>query len=318
MTIEIKQNQLRSFRFTFHLHTLDGAPLYLDNNETLFKEYCVNVENLVVEKFGGYRFIAIGYELGEENSPHLQGYVMLTRKKSFQKLANPEGMFQSWHVRPCQATKEANRAYTKKEKRWHVEFGEFPTNGGEGSHEVHRSVIALAREGLLEEIVERYPAIYLNRLRSIRQVHVEGMRPLCNPNITCYWLWGEPGTGKSRMAFSLENVYPKNPNKWWDNYQGHKIVVIDEWDLQHHILSHHLKRWADKYPVLGEIKSSSIYPVYDILIVTSNYRIQDCFHDQKCIEAIQRRFYEIEVKGFIEEPELTLITDKGNITKNYF
>lgn len=317
--MEILQKQMRSFRFTFHLHTLDGAPLFLNDNEELFKEYCINVENLVVEKFSGYRCISIGYELGEDEcTPHLQGYVALARKKSFLKLSNPGGLFNSWHIASCEATPQKNVDYTKKEKRWYFFVGEIPGNGGECSHEVHRSIIALAREGRLEEIAERYPAIYLSRLGSIHRVRVESMRPLPNPNIKCYWLWGKPGTGKSRLAFSLDNVYPKNPNKWWDNYQNNKIVVIDEWELQHHVLSFYLKRWCDKYPVLSEIKGNAIYPNYDIIIVTSNYRIEDCFNDPVCVNALQRRFYEIEVTGFFEEPELTCVTDKGNITKDYF
>jgi len=50
-----------------------------------------------------------------------------------------------------------------------------------------------------------------------------------------YWFWGETGTGKSRTAHELaseefgEDVYETNDNgKWWNGYDGHKCVIIDD------------------------------------------------------------------------------------------
>ena len=309
-----QQKQLRSFRYNFHLRNPDGSKCFI-NDEDTFKELCLEVENLV-ETWGGHRYMCIGYELGEENSPHLQGYTMLKKKKSWNTLANPEGRFNNWCIDTCEKSTGANINYCKKENIFFWESGETPSNGGSDSSRVHAEVIQMAREGRLGEIAEQYPAIYLSRLKSIHQVRVEAMNPL-SVQKRCIWLYGKPGTGKSRLAFSYENFYPKNPNKWWDNYSNQAVVILDDLSTEHHVLGYYLKRWADRYPVLCEIKGSSLYPGYDLFIVTSNYRIRDIFHDETLVDALQRRFFEYEVFDHkVEDDQVILRTDKGPLSKN--
>jgi len=39
---------------------------------------------------------------------------------------------------------------------------------------------------------------------------------------TCLWLYGKPGTGKSRMAHDVKvdgGIFVKPINKWWDGYK---------------------------------------------------------------------------------------------------
>ena len=66
----------------------------------------------------------------------------------------------------------------------------------------------------------------------------------------CHWYWGEAGTGKSKAAFNFlpgVKAYPKMANKWWDGYKGSKVVVLDDFGLNHKVLVDHLKRWADPW-----------------------------------------------------------------------
>ena len=307
--------QLRSFPFTYHLAYPDSSKYFLVSEEQ-FKELCLKVENLV-DKWGGFRYLCIGYETGEDDeTPHLQGFVMLKKKKSFNVVANPEGEFNNWHIEEARGNPQQNREYCFKESIYTYENGEMPGNGGSKSSETHAEVIRLAQEGRLEEIAEQYPAIYLSRLKSIHQVRVEAMSPL-SVHKRCIWLYGKPGTGKSRLAFSYENFYPKNPNKWWDNYSNQTVVILDDLSTEHHILGYYLKRWSDRYPILCEIKGSSLYPSYDVFIVTSNYRIRDIFHDEMLVEALERRFIEYEVFDHkVEDDQVILRTDKGPLSKN--
>ena len=50
------------------------------------------------------------------------------------------------------------------------------------------------------------------------------------------WLWGPPNTGKSYKARDIsekqfgETPFIKDCNKWWDGYDGEKVVVLDDVD----------------------------------------------------------------------------------------
>jgi hypothetical protein len=61
-------------------------------------------------------------------------------------------------------------------------------------------------------------------------------------------------------------------------------------------IGHYLKRWADRYPFVGEVKESSFHmePGRWNLVVSSNCSIAQCFNETDG-EAIARRFAQIEI-----------------------
>lgn len=65
----------------------------------------------------------------------------------------------------------------------------------------------------------------------------------------CLWLWGAPGTGKTRLATaSFPTAYKKLQNKWWDSYQSHSVVIMDDLGAENaKHLTTHLKLWADPW-----------------------------------------------------------------------
>lgn len=70
-------------------------------------------------------------------------------------------------------------------------------------------------------------------------------------------MYGAPGTGKSRAAYEkYPDAYRKSQNKWFDGYESHKVIIID--DLDTDMLGHHLKIWADRYPCIGEVKGGTV------------------------------------------------------------
>lgn len=111
------------------------------------------------------------------------------------------------------------------------------------------------------------------------------------------WIWGPPGTGKSKLARDYAEsrgyrIYEKLANKWWDNYDGEEVVLLEDLDPKVcEALIHHIKLWADRYPFRAEVKGGSrrIVPKFQ-LIVTSNYPLCSCFPSGPDAEAITRRF----------------------------
>ena len=109
------------------------------------------------------------------------------------------------------------------------------------------------------------------------------------------WRWGPTGTGKSRsvrdeFGHSLCN---KPITKWWDNYKGEETVLLDDFGDCHKCLGYHLKIWADRYTITGEVKGGHMNIRPKRIIVTSNFHPRDIWKnddDKNNLEPILRRF----------------------------
>ena len=48
--------------------------------------------------------------------------------------------------------------------------------------------------------------------------------------IEVHWRWGKAGLGRTRYVWEKHglSVYAPTTYKWWEGYDGHKVVLIDE------------------------------------------------------------------------------------------
>jgi len=116
----------------------------------------------------------------------------------------------------------------------------------------------------------------------------------------CFWIYGSTGIGKSRWVRTQYSgqFFSKAQNKWWDGYNGEKIVLLDDFDLKGEMLGHLLKIWADCYSFSAEIKGGTIKPVITHFIITSQYQPKDIWcqgsdpnkWDDQLRQAVERRF----------------------------
>lgn len=108
--------------------------------------------------------------------------------------------------------------------------------------------------------------------------------------------WGRTGSGKSRRAWDEATIeaYPKDPRtKFWDGYKDHKYVVIDE--FRGGIDVSHLLRWFDRYPVIVEVKGSSVVLRAEKIWITSNLSPDQWYPDldDETKAALRRRFQQV-------------------------
>lgn len=129
------------------------------------------------------------------------------------------------------------------------------------------SIRDAARTGRLDDI----PAdVFVRNYMSLRRITVDYAQPVgVEREIKVYW--GATGVGKSKRAWEEAGIqaYPKDPlSKFWDGYRGQEHVVIDE--FRGGISIEHVLRWFDRYPVIVDVKGSSVVLKAKTIWITSN------------------------------------------------
>lgn len=109
------------------------------------------------------------------------------------------------------------------------------------------------------------------------------------------WIFGPTGMGKSHFVREMhpeKDIYLKGRHKWWDNYAGQPIVLIEEMTPADSWMFAHLLVWTDKWEFNAETKGDGIVPKFRKLYITSNYSIDECFAEipDASKAALRRRF----------------------------
>lgn len=244
---------------------------YTDNDEATFK--ALNSQYLVY-----------GREVcPTTKSPHLQGFVTFATAKRLSAMKKIHG---TCHWEVAKGTSQQASDYCKKEGDWH-EQGVVPSPGMRTDIK-HACDLIKAGE-TLRAVANAVDCVFVKYGRGLRDLKLTLDVPYTNDTVRGEWYWGLPGTGKSHKArFENPDAYIKAQNKWWDNYQGEAVVILD--DLDSNMLGHHLKIWADRYACTGETKGGTVNLQHRKLIVTSNYSIEQLWEDEQMREAIKRRF----------------------------
>ena len=244
----------------------------------------------------------------DDGTPHIQGFLKTKDKKRRNQI---EGLLGGRaFVEVANGTDVQNINYCKKENQVIVESGNFVgvSRGASIKTDEDAKIMLEDIKTMNEDEFEAaHPKFYLMNRQKYKEFHHEYMvrqQKVYDGNLKKknIWIWGPPGTGKSRcsrIGVEQYQIFSKSFNKWWNGYDpcNTKRIVIDDWPSKENggaILAQHLKIWADRYPFTGETKGGhiAIAPQYQ-LIITSNYSIERCFTTEEDIEAIRRRFTEI-------------------------
>jgi len=259
------------------------------------------------------KYAVFGYEVGDNGTPHLQGFVSLEKKKRLNGVKAI--VLARSHLETRKGSKAQAIEYCKKDDNFE-EFGDVSMASGKQGHRTDLDRVGdMVKSGAsLREVAEEHPSTYIKFNRGISALKVALSKPYTPEGLRGLWLVGDPGTGKSRYVHeNYPGIYLKQQNKWWDNYQGEQFVLLDDLDTDK--LAHHLKLWSDRYPVTGEVKGGSVNLTYDKFIVTSNFRpfelLKDC--DQRTVAAVERRFsvHEFRLEFTVEE---NARVDEGTFT----
>nr|QOR29571.1 replication associated protein [Bat associated circovirus] len=219
---------------------------------TLYSKVCFTLNNYTEEEekkffeWDQWKYIVIGREIGESGTPHLQGYGELLGRK---RLTTLKKFDVKAHWENLKSTPEAASNYCKKDGNFQ-ERGEISSS--KNKKKELQEWIKIVKEANMRKLLEEPPNLSTCKLMEKYLTYLE---PVRNEKPTVTWLWGASGTGKSRKAQELagDDVYWKDGEKWWDGYDRHESIIIDDFRASN-MKFNYLLRLLDRYPMRVEVK----------------------------------------------------------------
>lgn len=238
-------------------------------------------------KLFNYKYIVVGKETGKKNgTPHLQGYCELNTQMRLNAIHRISPRMAGIDTR--RGTQSQAIDYCKKD----MEFIEFGTPRQQGKRDDLDNVRELALDCGLREVTCFANAQQIAVAQKFLTYNEEGR----NWEMNIIWITGPSGCGKSRMAHELApNAYCKDGSKWWDGYDGHEDIIIDDfrdswWDITY------MLKLLDRYPFRVEYKGGYRQMRAKRIIVTSIKHPSDCYlNTGECKKQLTRRITKIEV-----------------------
>lgn len=245
-------------------------------------------------------FVVVGHEVGEQGTPHLQGYVFFSKRLCFNKVKRllPHGT----HIEAAKGSPAQNHRYCSKDGNIVFTKGTCPRQGGR--KDVADVRIELRAGKGMAEIVDD-PRFNLQCVK-LAETWLRHHAPKRSEPTRGLWIWGPTGSGKSRAAYTWARdklgtePYPaKETSKWWDGYVGQEVVVVDDvrtgWSRFEFML-----RLVDRWPLSVATKGGFTEFNAKWVIFTSNYHPHDLWQDGvKLVDwaAFHRRIRIVQLGG---------------------
>lgn len=250
-----------------------------------------------------HKYLLYAHEVGEEGTPHLQGYMQFPNSRSFGALCKE---IPRWHIERAKGDINHQVAYiigpyddgkgkTKPYNPLHFEIGTRPAQGAR--HDL-REVKARIMDGTsVDDICIDDPFLFHQYGRTLTKLEDIRLSKTFRTEMTKgYWYFGPTGTGKSHVA--LKNYNPDeiyivpNDNGWWDGYKQQKVVVLN--DFRGKIEYNELLQMVDKWPYSVKRRNRCPIPfTSETVIITSSLRPDEVYHrreDEDSLEQLYRRF----------------------------
>lgn len=243
------------------------------------RNYCFTINNYTEDEIQAFteidcKYVVYGKEKGDKcGTPHLQGFIAFDSKRTINGIkSNRKGneicraaLFRA-RLEETYGTIEDAINYCKKGEQPKQEWEELKEKGanwgknadvyerGIRPHQGKRydleKVYNECKEGKsVDQICWDNPGTYnlcYKTLQTLEDIRLRNMRR--TEQTQGIWIFGESGSGKSKYAYTQEEPYYSYPydGKWWDNYRGEPLVIIDE--FRGGIAFSELLRMCDRNP----------------------------------------------------------------------
>lgn len=229
------------------------------------------------------KYAVFQLEIGENGTPHYQGYLEFETRKRLTTLRNKKQM----HYEPRMGSQSQAREYCMKEDTrqdgpWEV--GTFVPSSQGQRNDIITFRNAIQNGKRKRELIEEQPKM-MARFPKFYSLVVSSVAPPSRPDLSVRLNYGEAGTGKTRYAFDnfpLERLYTvplSNGTMWFDGYDDQNVVLLDDFAgaASKFTLANTL-RILDIYPLQVPIKGGYVWFNPTQIIITSNLHPRQWFN----------------------------------------
>lgn len=221
---------------------------------------------------------------------HLHFYLHFKSEKAFNVMKKK---FPKANVQKANGTAQDNYNYISKTDKDFFEFGEKPQQGKR--NDINRIITSVQSGENMRQIIPQSTSLQSIKIAEVCMKYYETKR---NFKTAVFWFWGKTGTGKTRYAYELfpEAYEKRSDSKWWDGYDAHQDVIIDDFRSSH-IGFVELLKLLDRYPCKVEIKGGFRQLLAKNIVITAPEPPEEMYKTLKhdCGEDIQQLLRRIEV-----------------------
>lgn len=233
--------------------------------------------------------ITVGKEICPDTGRlHLQGKVTWKRNYSYAAVKKLHGKAH-WEMTKCD---QDNNYCRKRDAEPIIDIDNRKKKGQRTDIEVVKEVVRSSNS--MRSVMEVATSVQSVRMAELWLKYNEPQRTLENPP-EIHWRWGKPGVGKTRYVWEKHghDVFCPISYKWWEGYDGHKVVLIDEFRADWCKFGELLKL-LDRYPYRVESKGASRQIQANIFYITcckppENVYSPEHFDAHERIEQLTRR-----------------------------
>lgn len=240
------------------------------------------------------KYIVVGKEVGENGTPHYQGYVFFANPRVFNVIKK---LLPRAHIEVAKGNPEQNRTYCTKGGDILIEQGEVPKAGRRTDIEQIRDFVK--EKPKMREVVNEATSLQAIKVAEVWLKYHEKPRTW-KPEVK--WYYGSTGSGKTKSAREWlgEDIYTcMSTSKWFEGYDGHENVLIDDF-RKNWATFNDMLRILDRYEYRVETKGGSRQFVAKKIAITAPYRPEHMYQLREDVNQLLRRIDEVILVG--EDP----------------
>jgi len=262
-----------------------------------------------------FKYVCFRKEVGENLTPHLQGYFEFEhgcrlRISAVIKRLVEGGLLSHPHLEIAKGNSHQAIAYCEKDGNF-WEKGDRPKGQGKRS-DLDEACAIITNGGSIQDVAVAHPTVFVKFHRGLASLQV-CLATRRTWKTEMYWLWGPTGSGKSRWAWeTYPTAYSKVANtKWWCGYTDQDTAIIDDFRPNKEMPFNFILNLFDRYPLLLESKGGQVQCLFKTIVVTCPYSPDQVLGQLEWVGIEQGAQMKRRIDHVIQFPQLATMYSTG-------